>query len=442
MQDENLLMSKSLEFSREEWIAMYDRVHGSFEKADTNHDNKLSKEEWFAMYGTYEGFDAADLDHDGFVTQDEMMAREKRVLTRDKIAGNFREIDANNDGKISREEWIARYGDDSLFDQYDLDGDGVIDPDEFLAVSEAKQQFADGIAVEGKLTRAQWIAQFGNDDMFDAYDANHDGVVDAGEWIAGQVAETQFKTMDGDQDGKLSRGEWVAQFGDDKMFDAYDLDGDGIIDPDEWLQGQQANARFQSADQDNDGKLSREEWIQKFGDDKLFNAYDLDGDGVIDPEEWLAGEAAQQEMRLLDADGDGKISRAEWIARYGTAEGFDMYDLDGDGIIDPEEFIRVKQVELKVRKEGGSKELQRQRLQQRLGKDPWEDDVARAMKNMEKPKRPDHRVVVRYCVRYNSPQGCPLGESCTFDHVKRPNLHAKNDMCYITDNWGNRMYSY
>ena len=34
---------------------------------------------------------------------------------------------ANNDGKISREEWIARYGSDAGFDEYDLDGDGIID---------------------------------------------------------------------------------------------------------------------------------------------------------------------------------------------------------------------------------------------------------------------------------------------------------------------------
>ena len=35
-----------------------------------------------------------------------------------------------------------------------------------------------------------------------------------------QEAERQFKAADQDQDGKLSRDEWKAKFGNDKMFDA------------------------------------------------------------------------------------------------------------------------------------------------------------------------------------------------------------------------------
>ena len=30
-----------------------------------------------------------------------------------------------------REEWIAKYGSDKGFSEYDLDGDGIIDADEF-----------------------------------------------------------------------------------------------------------------------------------------------------------------------------------------------------------------------------------------------------------------------------------------------------------------------
>ena len=30
---------------------------------------------------------------------------------------------------MSREEWIHHYGDDKLFDAYDLDGDGIISPE-------------------------------------------------------------------------------------------------------------------------------------------------------------------------------------------------------------------------------------------------------------------------------------------------------------------------
>ena len=41
-------------------------------------------------------------------------------------------MDTNNDGKLSREEWIQRFGDDSKFDLYDVDGDGEVDVEEFV----------------------------------------------------------------------------------------------------------------------------------------------------------------------------------------------------------------------------------------------------------------------------------------------------------------------
>ena len=35
--------------------------------------------------------------------------------------------------KLSREEWVAKYGNHDRFDEYDANGDGVVDADEFLA---------------------------------------------------------------------------------------------------------------------------------------------------------------------------------------------------------------------------------------------------------------------------------------------------------------------
>ena len=47
---------------------------------------------------------------------------------------------ADGDGKISRDEWIARYGNADGFDQYDLDG--VIDANEFRMVHAAEIDFS------------------------------------------------------------------------------------------------------------------------------------------------------------------------------------------------------------------------------------------------------------------------------------------------------------
>ena len=47
----------------------------------------------------------------------------------------FKAMDKNKDGKISREEWYERYGTYDGFDEYDLDGDGFVDPGNALSSS-------------------------------------------------------------------------------------------------------------------------------------------------------------------------------------------------------------------------------------------------------------------------------------------------------------------
>lgn len=88
---------------------------------------------------------------------------------------------------------------------------------------------------DGKLSREEWIARYGDDKLFDAYDADGDGVISPAEWLAAQQVEGQFKSMDLDGDGKISREEWIARYGSDLGFDMYDLDGDGVIDADEFI---------------------------------------------------------------------------------------------------------------------------------------------------------------------------------------------------------------
>ena len=51
-------------------------------------------------------------------------------------------------------------------------------------------------APQHKLTREEWIKEFGNDDMFDAYDNNQDGTLSPEEWLKGVQAEKTFMAMD------------------------------------------------------------------------------------------------------------------------------------------------------------------------------------------------------------------------------------------------------
>merc|ERR1711988_1347327 len=47
----------------------------------------------------------------------------------------------------------------------------------------------------------------------------------------------RFAAADENNDGSLNREEWVAKFGNDLLFDVYDRDGDGTVDAREWMEG-------------------------------------------------------------------------------------------------------------------------------------------------------------------------------------------------------------
>ena len=50
---------------------------------------------------------------------------------------------------------------------------------------------------------------------------------------------------------EVTREEWKAFKGDDDAFDAYDADGDGCVNADEYAQGRQIDRQFH----DLDGKI-------------------------------------------------------------------------------------------------------------------------------------------------------------------------------------------
>ncbi|HYR87268.1 MAG TPA: signal transduction protein [Terriglobia bacterium] len=93
-----------------------------FEKLDTNKDGKISKDEW---KGQANLFDRLDTNHDGFLTMDEM--KQGRQAARQNWGQNLQNMDADHDGKISRQEWQGRA---EMFDRLDADHDGFVTKDE------------------------------------------------------------------------------------------------------------------------------------------------------------------------------------------------------------------------------------------------------------------------------------------------------------------------
>jgi Ca2+-binding EF-hand superfamily protein len=95
---------------------------GAMKRMDTNNDGKISRDEWSRKA---QAFDKLDSDNDGFLTREELSAAAGRTRKR-----GLKQMDANSDSKISRDEWK---GNPKRFDRLDTDQNGVISQEEFDA---------------------------------------------------------------------------------------------------------------------------------------------------------------------------------------------------------------------------------------------------------------------------------------------------------------------
>ncbi|MFN3537510.1 MAG: EF-hand domain-containing protein [Brevundimonas sp.] len=107
------------------------------QNADTNRDGVVTREEFQAARNQL--FDRLDRNRDGYLSSADASGRRMRggraaeMLERMTTA-----FDANNDGRVSRGEFV--YGPAWLFDQGDQNGDGRIDQAEMQALRAAADQ--------------------------------------------------------------------------------------------------------------------------------------------------------------------------------------------------------------------------------------------------------------------------------------------------------------
>ncbi|HET7745903.1 MAG TPA: EF-hand domain-containing protein [Vicinamibacteria bacterium] len=93
----------------------------AFSAKDHDRDGHISRSEWPDPWE----FDRRDRNRDGRLTREEY-DNPREVTSRD---AEFRKLDANNDGSISRSEWR---GQPSLFGTLDRDDDGLVSRDEYV----------------------------------------------------------------------------------------------------------------------------------------------------------------------------------------------------------------------------------------------------------------------------------------------------------------------
>jgi len=173
--------------------------------------------------------------------QNDDWRRNRSAQDRDTML--FREMDTNHDGVITRSEWR---GSDASFREHDWNGDNVLSGDELRPGAERRtdNRFDDWTRAEfnrldangdGRVTRNEWR---GDLNSFRRADRNDDNVLSRAEFLnAGnnqgwQADESQgwqadeFNSLDVNGDRRITRDEWQ---GSRRSFDLADRNGDGVL---------------------------------------------------------------------------------------------------------------------------------------------------------------------------------------------------------------------
>jgi Ca2+-binding EF-hand superfamily protein len=227
----------------------------------------------------------------------------------------FRDLDRNNDGRVTTDEWSF---DRDAFRRADHNGDGVVTRREFLGM--------DDDAREDRVVDDQVEAR-----RFDLLDADRDNRISRREWRESRAA---FDAVDENRDGVLTRAELASQsddvaIGAAERFVDLDVDRSGAITRGEWLD---SAAGFTRLDTNRDGRLSRAEYAQggrDAGNRRTGSGVD---DGVADraTPAWRAGyqrglaegRVAGREDRTRgqwDLDGQRELEQAD--SGYDTSVG-------------------------------------------------------------------------------------------------------------------------
>jgi len=265
----------------------------------------------------------------------------------------YAQFDANNDNRLSAEELAAACNISveeaaDVIRQYDANGDGYLDPDEFEQL------------------KAQILAQ-----------------------QTELIASHQFSQLDNDGDGRISAAELAAAVNIPEeeaayIIQQYDPNGDGFLDESEFMdlkqqildQQQQdnmavninAHTQFDQIDADHNGALSATELAQACNIDveearAIIYQYDQNGDGLLQPHEFedlknqiLAQQRADMTNKMgantqfadIDNDGNNALSAKELAAACGITEMeaqniIIQFDQNGDGYLQPDEFEQLKQ---------------------------------------------------------------------------------------------------
>jgi Ca2+-binding EF-hand superfamily protein len=215
-----------------------------FQGMDRDNDGRISRAEW---NGSDQSFKVHDWNGDGVLSGEEVRPGARRVERQDRerdfdtpdreyqfddwTVRGFNGIDHNRDNRITADEW---HFDRESFRRTDHNQDGVISRSEFL--SEDAEQDDDredrftylDVNRDNGISRAEWHGTRAN---FDMLDDNRDGVLTRAEVLGAEPPPDLFTSVDVNRNGTIARDEWHWSSG---SFDRLDKNRDGRLTPDEF----------------------------------------------------------------------------------------------------------------------------------------------------------------------------------------------------------------
>lgn len=214
----------------------------SLRRLDANKDGTISRDEFLAP--RKEAFQSLDADKSGAVAASELRAPfDERVAFSAKRF--MKRLDANGDGKVSKDEFDA--GPKKRFAEHDLNSDGVLSRDERPGRGKHRGGWgwggwgggkADGRG-EGKGRHEMTLSAFleRSAAKFKEMDTNGDGAIDATEHSVRAAAHGEQRVkrvlhrQDSNKDGQVTEAEFTAKA--DERFAVLDLNSDGKITGDD-----------------------------------------------------------------------------------------------------------------------------------------------------------------------------------------------------------------
>ena len=211
----------------------------------------------------------------------------------------FAEMDANKDGRITRDEWR---GSRQSFLVHDWNNDGELSGDEVRPAGRRPVN-EDPDFTEGRLENQDWTAR-----RFTRLDINQDSRIVRAEW---PYDWQSFRRADRNRDNILTRTEFLSEdnIDDDREcgLSHCDLNGNGRIERSEW---HGSNEAFAWLDRNRNNVLSYDELVDAESAEAsdLFTRLDTNRNGRVELREW---QWSRVSFDKRDQDNDGVLSRRE-----------------------------------------------------------------------------------------------------------------------------------